>query len=406
MGVKQPSNIAIRIILFLIGAGLLGWSAWLLFSRLTSVLAVTAIVNGRILTISALNNGQVQFKTDLTSGMAVGAQQALLGVNPVGLNTWMQGVKLDLATEMAKLDAIAAQLTTNRNTAQLESSAAIAQLTVLLSPLVQKVRQAEAALAVARRQADLALATYRKTKELADAGVLSRLSAQEVYNTWLFRQSQIEAALVDLATARSQLMQQRLTIGRLQQVAPLTPANSNLKNLQQQQQDLQVSIRAKQNTIRQVNALTLADQLVVAPQSGVLWEVLVQSGDSVTAGQPLLRLLTCKDLWVDAYVSLSDLDRVQIGSAAEVRLYDNMPALKGRVKTIRSFLYGVTRLGDVAVTPPDLRDRQVAQVRIDLEQPQRLVEGELNQARFCNVGQLVKVTINQQTSPTNATGRR
>jgi multidrug resistance efflux pump len=114
----------------------------------------------------------------------------------------------------------------------------------------------------------------------------------------------------------------------------------------------------------------------------------------VTAGQPMVRLLNCEQIWVDAFISVDDLPRVRLGSKANIKLYNGDIELEGRVATVRSRLTGVQDLGqDSAINPPNLEEKQVAQLRIEIDHPEKLTQIENSAAAFCNVGQITQVEI-------------
>jgi multidrug resistance efflux pump len=179
-------------------------------------------------------------------------------------------------------------------------------------------------------------------------------------------------------------------------------------------------ILARISTLRQ--EIQLARQVarnrsldrVTTPKSGVIWEILVQEGERVIANQPMVKVLDCSSLWVEAFVTVDDLKRFEVGAPAKIDLHYRDRQLQGNVETIRSYLGSRSDLGkDVAVQPPDFRRKQLVQVRISLKETEPLLAENRTYAatdlpsdpRFCNVGQLVQVEITptrqlkQQQSP-------
>lgn len=208
----------------------------------------------------------------------------------------------------------------------------------------QNVIQAERSVSKDEKAVRFAYGRYQMYLDLARQGGLSRLQSQEAYATWQLSQNQLAITRSVLATARIQLQQS--------------------------------VYKAK------------------APIDGVLWEIPVQSGGQVAPNQVLFKILDCRDIWVDAFVNIDDLKRIAIGSSAAVELYANGLNLQGKVRTIRFQPTGGSELGqDVAVKRPDLESNQVAQVRIELDDPQLLLHQSDSAAQFCSVGQLAQVKI-------------
>ncbi len=177
--------------------------------------------------------------------------------------------------------------------------------------------------------------------------------------------------------------------------------NPELAELEHQKNQSQVSVEAKERAISKLekDSLPPNNYPVLASNKGVLWEVMVQNGEHVKSGQPLLKQLNCQQLWVDAFVNIDALKRITIGSPAQIELYSNNLKLNGWVKTIRSPLSREQKLGqDVAVNPPNIENQQLAQVRIELENPKELIKSNQSSAQFCQVGQVAKVNIDPADS--------
>lgn len=448
-----------RIILFGAGAGLLAWGLTLTANRVTAVTATKAFVNGKITVITSPLNGQIQTKARLDSGMPVNPKQLLLNVNqPLSDSQWVQNLKLDLVTEQAKLESIESKirelaqssklpsvsrtkpnlqqnqqqpLEDATNTAQkvalarLEEATSQAQGQTAIRLAEQNVKQADIELKVAQNHAKVAQSKYEKYRFLAQQGAMSTFAVEEMLNNWKVGQAQVEEAKVKLETTKINLAKERrLNLQQVEQVrlknavalaTSTTPnrlssstsltntadLNPELAELVRQKTELQISIRAKEKAIAQAQKSTVAakNYQVLASSQGVLWEVMVQNGEQVNSGQPLLKQLNCDRLWVDAFVNIDALKRIQIGSPAQVELYGENQKLNGWVKTIRSPLSRQDSVGqDVAINPPATDNQQLAQVRIELENSQELTNSHESSAQFCQVGQVAKVNINPKDS--------
>ena len=423
---KPLSGLLNRVILFGAGAGLLAWGLSLTANRVTSVVASKAFVNGRIVTITAPLNGQVQANKTLDSGMSVTSKQLLLQVNePTSNSQLLQNLKFDLFGDKAKLEALEGKIkeVATSGTQQIERATFQAQQVSLtqsesensLTPSnidrlgEQNIKQAELELRVAQGHEQVAKSKYEKYNFLANQGAMSAFSVQEVLNNWKVSQEQVEAAKLKIDTARISLREQekahnnkaKLERNKASVNTNIVDANPELTELKKQKTELQISIQAKEKALTQAEKSPISQKSfpVLASSSGTLWEVMVQDGEQVRAGQPLLKQLNCQQLWVDAFVNIDSLKRIQIGSPAQIEVYGSELKLNGKVKTIRSSLSNEQKIGqDVAVNPPDLQNQQMAQVRIELQNPQELINNKQSSAQFCQVGQVAKVNIGQENS--------
>ncbi len=447
---KPLSRLLNRVILFGAGAGLLAWGVSLTANRVTSVTATKAFVNGKIITVTSPLDGQIQAKAKLDSGRAIIPKQLLLNVKePVSKAESLPGLKIDLIADKAKLDSIESKIRelvqsgkatlpnpnhqgTNQELVEggtyrvqevartrLESDSAQTPEKLAIRLAEQNVKHAEIEVKVAQNHSEVARSKYEKFRYLANQGAMSTFSVEEVLNNWKVSQQQIEAAKVRLETANvhlaerqrlqhreSQLISKELSIPTNTQKTTTQKTSTEVPNpelgeLKRRKSELEVGIEAKEKALAEIekSSKNQKDYPVLASSKGVLWEVMVQDGEQVRSGQPLLKQLNCQQLWVDAFVTLDDLKRIQIGSPAQVEVYASNLKLNGRVKTIRSLLSGEPKLGqDVAVTPPDTKNQQLAQVRIELQNPQELSSSNQSSAQFCQVGQIAKVNIGQENS--------
>jgi multidrug resistance efflux pump len=451
------SQLLNRVILFGTGAGLLAWGLTLTATRVTSVTATKAFVNGKIITVTSPLSGQVEEKANLDSGMPITNQQLLLKVNePLSNSQWVQNLKLDLVTEKAKLESIEAKIRqvakfeevaqpkqnqklTNQTSlevetpkaqevafSQLETETERTKTDAAIRVAEQNVKEAEVDLRVAQDHEQVAKSKYAKFRVLSQQGAVSTFSVDELLKNWRVSQDQVEAARVKLETTKihlvkeQKLKEQQEKFYKLKSRSPLPSQNRLSLNqkiepslnekteslnpefteLQRQKTTLEIDIEAKEKALAEAqNPIEQKNYPILASSKGVLWEVMVHNGEQVNSGQPLLKQLDCQQLWVDAFVNIDDLKRFEIDSPAQVEIYGKNLKLDGRVKTIRSPLSGEQKLGqDVAVNPPDLKNQQLAQVRIELQNPKELINSHQSSAQFCQVGQVAKVNIGQGKS--------
>ena len=100
--------------------------------------------------------------------------------------------------------------------------------------------------------------------------------------------------------------------------------------------ELPVPVRVTSGGTSVLSFSGTADQQVsvTAPVDGVVAALLAVEGSSVTAGQPLLRLVDPARIRVTAFVSEADVTRVHAGQSAEVTLTSTGDTVTGVVQAV------------------------------------------------------------------------
>jgi multidrug resistance efflux pump len=126
---------------------------------------------------------------------------------------------------------------------------------------------------------------------------------------------------------------------------------------------------------------------VQMPFQGVIWRNNVVAGSNVIAGNELMRLLDCRDLFVDILVNEVDYDEIKPGEDAEVRLLGTSEVIPGKVVSVRGASAAVEEV-TLAAVPPVSRGKS-ARIRVALAKS----EMQTDYANFCQVGRTVQVRI-------------
>ena len=131
---------------------------------------------------------------------------------------------------------------------------------------------------------------------------------------------------------------------------------------------------------RAAAAKKLADATVRAPMDGVVVLKIREPGETVAAGQPILRLADLDHMWLRVYVPETELPRVKLGQAAEVTTdADPGKVYEGRVTEISQ---------QAEFTPKNVQTREqrvklVFGVKVSVENPkQELKPGMPGDARI------------------------
>jgi multidrug resistance efflux pump len=153
-------------------------------------------------------------------------------------------------------------------------------------------------------------------------------------------------------------------------------------------------IRIEQARIQQLSRQLLLERSrndrlsfasVQVPFKGVIWRNNVVAGSNVLVGNELLRLLDCRDLFVDILVDEVNYDEIKPGDPADVRLLGTSQIIGGHVVSVRGSAAAVEDVV-LAASPPKSQGKN-ARIRVTLD-PSGM---QTDYANFCQVGRTVQV---------------
>lgn len=112
------------------------------------------------------------------------------------------------------------------------------------------------------------------------------------------------------------------------------------------------------------------DVWIDAPINGVIWQTLARIGDALKPDQPVLKLVNCRQRWVNTTVSEVDLRHLRIGTRARIDLIGEDLDLRGEVDLICSGVGRISGQNDDSVARPiNLARQSEVRVRIDSDVP-------------------------------------
>ncbi|WP_395702801.1 efflux RND transporter periplasmic adaptor subunit [Aquabacterium sp.] len=269
---------------------------------------------------------------ELDLGFQVGGRIARLQVD--------EGNAVQAGQAVAELDASDLQLAAERARAQAEAARqALAALQAGARP--EELRAAEAALAQARADRQLADQQVLRTQQLIAQGFISPDQMDRVRSA-----ATTAAARVDQVGANLALLR----------------AGARPQELQRARAELDAAVAARAAAERQLGYVTLT-----SPISGIVSVRLVERGQVVPAGQPVLRIAELSRPWVRAYLAEGDLARVRLGQPVEVRV-DGLP--RQRFSGRLAFIAPQAEFTPKTVETRALRVDLVYRVKVDVDDPQ------------------------------------
>lgn len=255
-----------------------------------------------------------------------------------------EGEPVTAGQEVATLDAHDYELALRQ--ARAEADAARAALALLQAGTrEQEIRAASATLAKAQAELRFAQAEVRRVSGLVERNLASRESLDQAQ-----RQLDVTRAGVEEARQRLDLLRE----------------GARKEDIDRAQAELAARLAAVQVAEQQ-----LAYTRLRSPVAGVVSVRLAERGEVVAAGQPALRVASLATPWVRAYINETDLSRVKLGQAVEVRV-DGLPeeVFQGRL----SFISPKAEFTPKTVETRELRTDLVYRVKVDVDNPKGLLK--------------------------------
>ncbi|MDC9837344.1 MULTISPECIES: HlyD family secretion protein [Rhizobium] len=134
---------------------------------------------------------------------------------------------------------------------------------------------------------------------------------------------------------------------------------------------------------------SLESATAIAPFDGVVWSRSIVNGSNVVVNDELMRLLDCRELFVDILVPEVSYDEIYPGLVAQVRLFGRSDVFKGTVISVRGSSASVETDSFAASLPPSTQRNARIRVRLD---PSVMNDDFAN---FCQVGRTVQVRFSK-----------
>ncbi len=196
-------------------------------------------------------------------------------------------------------------------------------------------------------------------------------------------EAQIAAATADLEAVLSNYESTKKLVDRgvkkplakLQQIALLKAAEMRLIELENQSEELSLSVSYAQIKAIDARISKLLEQLkftkVTASQSGWLEKFHVEIGQTISENAPVARILGLKSLIIDAPIPQTQINKIKIGDIVDLEI-DGAGKRQGLVSKIATFANQATRTFSVEVlldnTDTTLRAGMSAGVRVTIDE--------------------------------------
>lgn len=249
-----------------------------------------------------------------------------------------EGDAVQVGQAVARLDPGDYRLAASRAAAEAEAAGqALAALKAGSRP--QEVKAAEAVVAQAEAQLKFARAETQRVaklvpRQLASQDQLDRVRLQEHVAETGLAQAQQQLALVKEGPRKEDVARARAVFQASQQAAAAAE--------------------------RQLGYVDLA-----SPVTGAVTVRLAEPGEVVAAGRPILRVTSLQQPWVRAYVNETDLARIRLGEAAQVKVDGSEKSFPGRI----SFISPEAEFTPKTVETRELRVDLVYRIKVEVDNP-------------------------------------
>ncbi len=374
------------------------------FSHISSA---QAFVNGKITFVRAsipgeleLNNEKIELGKQLQQGTQIGTirstvenpRVSVLTIEKKQLETQLQDVQ-------QQLSGVKQQIQNRTKLMNLFSQQTDTQKTLEVDFIERQIKQYEAEKAQAQAREKVARADAQRFASLAENGAVNvsraeneTAQAQQLSAEVKEVRSKIEQAKLRLEATKVGLQLDGTRTLNYSEIRVLE-LDAELTDLQQQEKNLEKQIQSIQSQLSTTSKEFKAQQTVSvpAPITGVIWSIDSQPQEIVEANQPIIQLLNCQNLWVDAFINETDANQLVIGQKTEINL-DNSSNVrwKGQIDTVRAGT-GRIEVGQYIVEPPpEIASRQLpvrvatVRIKIDRQKNPRLED-------FCLAGRSVNV---------------
>ncbi len=255
---------------------------------------------GRVVDIAASEGGRIS-RVLVAEGDTVGAEQVLAYLDLYEVRLAQRDLA---ASELAEAQALLAAETNAGQSQIQEAQTRYQQLdqpqTYAVAAQAAKIKSLEADLALARTD----LSRFR---QLYQRGAIARQELDQ-------KQTEVDRLQEELNSAtatRAQLESDRLTDMRNAE-AQIGSAEAQLQLSQ-----AQVKVESAAQNLALAEA-QLALTIVRAPQAGQILDVLVQPGEAIATGEPLMAMGNTEQMFVVAEVYETDVGLVEVGQPAQI----------------------------------------------------------------------------------------
>lgn len=297
---RRPSRRLKLAALAILALLCLVWMAFAIAHRLTHVSAQDARVMASQVTVSSRLDGWVTDFT-ITEGDHLNQGDTVARLYSEPEQRRLASLEAEVATRQAKVDYERTRLALGEQ-----------QFQGGLTITGQELDSAKAAEQAARSRLTSAREDYKRTEALYKKGSISKQRRDQDYYAYQTARAEYQRAKQEVAVSRSQA--DNAHVGFLNGVqVPLPPPEVMRSRIKVAENEL-----ARARADLEEEQVRMRDLRVPSPISGVVNKTLVDQGEYVSAGQPLLMMHNPDDLWVEANIKETDIGELHPGQPVAI----------------------------------------------------------------------------------------
>ncbi|HEY9301065.1 MAG TPA: HlyD family efflux transporter periplasmic adaptor subunit [Phormidium sp.] len=449
---KKPipwQRLAVGTMFVLLGLGAAGIGVSLISYRLTHYIVEAGLINGRTTQLRSPIDGNVK-AFYARPGVSVRSGQVLarIGVDPSPqqeqVRLQIEGIQEEQKQQQNRFQQERLQIEgeIQGNLSQLGS--AQQTLEILRSQLVdvdrqynslgkvnvqlanKEVAQTKAALEAAKAKATAARLDYERYAQLVKDGIVPQQKVDQLRFAWLSANAEVQQAQASLVAARDSFQAFQSGVTMSNNTTSLLDQRTKLMQLIQTQMVLVNTLKTQLDTARERLKQTKAfkpnpilqpvstakrylarqDHEVAAPFAGIVYKTDREPGEQINRTEPILTMLDCNELWVEAVVPSSEVSSLQIQKPVSVQIAGYPETIAGEIDLIQPVsgqgiaqqLPSTQAQALSPSVPPNLAGQPLARVTVRIPPPPQYTQSN----QFCGVGQLTRLTF--QKKPLNLPG--
>ncbi len=275
----------------------------------------------------------------VSEGDMVKAGQTIATLNKEDYNIQVKGAQAQKSTAQAQSSAAVAQrqaAAAQRDAATAQKDAAAIDIETaqmqLDTEIPTKIEQAKA-------QYDLTKTSYDRVKTLYEQGVASQSQLDEISAKLTVDENTYQQALDAKTIAENKIKSAQSQLNATEAQINMTAAQVSASNAQIEASDAQLDA-AKTN---------LSDTVLTSPISGVVLQKISESGETISAGYPVVAIGDISSVWAEIGVTDETVNKLQKGQQAQVYVYGLNEYVTGVVDEINSLADTTTRTFPVKI---------------------------------------------------------
>jgi multidrug resistance efflux pump len=391
-----------RIVRMTVGLVLLVAAVLVLLPAITGYTSLDGTVNARFAVITAPIDGVV-LESPPKVGTPVERGQSLLAIRNARVNrAVLTSLEAERNTAEERVTALRRQRVTLEGLAEELESRVLAYQAALTADLRNELAMLRENVQVSQAQEVAAASELTRRVTLGTSGIVAESSIEQARAAQITSGGQVETTRLAAQRIEDRLtaLESGIFVGDGQNDVPYSRQRRDELLIQIADIDQRIAenaIRAEEISLQlseeRRRVQTLTSSALTSSFAGVAWRNNVVGGSNVVVGNELLRLLDCRDLFVDILVLEVDYDQIFPGRMAEVRLLGREETIAGRVLSVRGSAAVIEEV-TLAATPPESQGRN-ARIRVALD----TTDMNVDFLNYCQVGRSVQVRFERRSIP-------